>query len=50
MRSERVRESRRVGIFEAETAYVSAETSANAGRKPNSVAIAVFIPGFSDLP
>jgi hypothetical protein len=50
MHRERVGEIRRSRVFEATALKISAETCADAKFKRNSVAIYVFIPGFSDVP
>jgi hypothetical protein len=50
MRSEPVGEIRRERVFAAPMVEISAETHDCADRKPDPVAIAVFIGSFSDVP
>jgi hypothetical protein len=50
MRREGVGETRRMRVFEAQSANVSAETRAAAQSERNPDAIIAFIPSFSDLP
>jgi hypothetical protein len=50
MHRERVGKIRRRRVFEATTVRIAAETRDRADLKRNPVAIAVFIPSFSDVP